>query len=245
MTIIVSTTAASTSTAQQIVNRALRLIGELASGDSPSDDEGADALQALNALIGDWSNDSLMCYAVRDETLTLATSQASYTLGPSGDLDTTRPEVIEGCYVVVSGVSYPVQVLETPQQYAAVKVKAQAGDWPLKVYYEPDVPLGTLFCYPVPNGAVEMHLLTKTPLTFYSLADTVEMPPGWDNALAFNLAIALAPEYETQPSQYVVLTARNSRRGIRNVNAIPVLAKPAFAGFRMQQQRPNILADGE
>lgn len=233
-------------TAQSLIDRAARLLGQIQSNTSLGSDESADALVALNAMLGDWANDSLMCFAVRDETLTLVTNQPSYQIGPGGDLGTTRPEEIQGCYVVISGVSYPVRVLETPQQYAAVKVKAQAGSWPNEVYYEPTMPAGTLFCYPVPSGAVEMHILTRTPLTaFAALTDTVSLPPGWENAISTNLAIAIGPEYDAEPSQAVVMMARNAKRGIRRVNAIPVLAKPAFAGFRFQQQRPNILADGE
>lgn len=42
-------------TVQQLINWALRLIGVLAAGESPTTEEGDDALAALNRIIGSWN----------------------------------------------------------------------------------------------------------------------------------------------------------------------------------------------
>ncbi len=42
-------------TAQELINGALRLIGVIAAGETPSADESADALAAFNAMIQNWN----------------------------------------------------------------------------------------------------------------------------------------------------------------------------------------------
>ena len=227
-------------TSTTLIKRAIRLLQE---GTDPSDDELDQGLEGLNAMMGTWANDGLMCYAIRDESFNITNGTRSYTIGPSGDLNTTRPVSIEGAYVIVSGVSYPVTVLETPQQYAGLPTKTQTADWPNAVYYEPDMPAGTLFCYLVPNQTVELHLLTKTPIGTLALGDTISLPPGWEDAIAYNLAIALSSEYENDPKQSVVLMARNTKRAIRKTNTIPIVAAPALSWLKARRV-VNILTDG-
>ena len=62
MTIITSAT--SPTTAQTIINGALRLLQVASSDVILTADESNDALEALNQMIDGWSNDSLMLYHV-------------------------------------------------------------------------------------------------------------------------------------------------------------------------------------
>jgi hypothetical protein len=219
MTIIVSSSTSSR-TVQDILDRAGRLINV-----TPlTDEESADALEALNAMLGDWANDDLMCYAIRDESLTLDGS-TSYSIGPSGDLDTDRPDALQGAYVVRSATSYDVTVIDA-QQYASVKTKATTSDWPDRVYYEPSMPTGTLYVYPVgTDTSAVLHLLTKTPLTAFATVDgAISLPNGWEKALASNLALEIAPEFNKEPPPSVIAMASNSKRAIRRKNSRPIRA---------------------
>ena len=63
------------------INRALRLIGAIGAGETPTDDERADALVALNAMLDTWRNEKLMCYARQDETLTMLAELVRYVAG--------------------------------------------------------------------------------------------------------------------------------------------------------------------
>jgi len=79
-------------TAQTIIDRALRLISAIASGSSPTASETADGLTALNAMIASWQLDKLNVYAYVDTSFPLTANDASYTVGPSGNFDLTpRP----------------------------------------------------------------------------------------------------------------------------------------------------------
>lgn len=218
-------------TAATIINRALKLIGAIGSGESGSADELADGLVSLNAMIDAWNNDRLMIYAVQDETLTLVNGQVSYTIGSSGNLNTTRPVKIESAFLRVSDVDYPVDVIEV-DEYNAIPDKAVTSDMVSHVYYKPSSPLGVLYVYPVPNTAQSLKLQTRVPFTaFAATSTTVALPQGYERALAYNLAIEIAPEYEKEPSGTVVRIANESLAAIKRTNSRPVMACTGLGGL--------------
>jgi hypothetical protein len=224
------------STAQDICDRA----GRLLFGKDLSVAQSADALVALNGLLGRLNNERLACFAIRDESLTLNGS-TSYTIGASGDLNTTRPVEIVSAYVVVSGTSYPVRLL-TAQQRADISLKTSTATFPTAVYYEPDMPLGTLYPYPVASSGT-LHLLTRTPLTaFAALTDTVTLPPGWDDLLSFHLTLALGPEFQVSVRPEVVQLAREAKASIKQTNSEPILATSDLSRL-FAPRRSNIITD--
>lgn len=208
-------------TIQQLVNRSLRLIKQLGSGESPTSDESTDCLMALNAMLATWNNPRVLTYACREESLTLADGDASYTIGPSGDLNTTRPVKIMAAYILQDDISHPVEIIED-DEYFAISTKATESDWPTHINYRPTMPTGTLYVWPAPNASRTLKILTPVPQGAAALADTVALPPGWEDAIAFNLAVRLAPEYETQAPADVVQLARETKRAIAYANSRPL-----------------------
>lgn len=229
-------------TVQTIVNRAARLLGEVQSNTDLPSDESADALVAINALLDSWRNDKLLCYALRDEAITLVSAQTSYTVGTGGNLATDRPVIVEAAYVLQSTNSYFVDII-TAEQYAAIPDKSTQSSWPDRIWVSETMPTATVYTYPVSNGtAATLHILTRTPvLAFAAMTDTVTLPPGWEEALASNLALALAPEYNTQPSAMVLKMATASLARLKVINSRPL---PAFTELPMlvgRTRKPNIL----
>lgn len=224
-------------TVQTIINRAGRLLGQLASNTDMGTDESADALVALNALISTFANEELMCYATQTESLTLSASTVSYTIGPGGTLSTTRPVAIEDAWVDVSSISYPVMQI-TDAEYDAIQDKTVTSDWPIKFNYRPTMSTGTLYVYQAPNATRTMKLRTRVVVAAFSaVSDSVTLPPGWEQALACGLAIALAPEYETQASPEVIQMASAAKAAIKRVNSQPIKAYtelPALVGRRVR-----------
>lgn len=207
-------------TAGSIIERSLRLLGQLPAGKTPTSDEYADGLEALNAMVDAWNNESLLCFAYQAETLTLANADASYTIGTSGDLNTTRPVEIVNAYIVEANISYPVAIMNEAE-YAGIADKTLAGDWPTHLLFRPTIASSqaTVIVWPVPNATRTMKLTTRVQVgSFASTATTVTLPPGWEKALAYNLAIDLAPEFETQPSAAVAKGAVESLAGIKRAN---------------------------
>ena len=208
-------------TGQTLVNRAMRLLGLINSGDSPTSAESDDALIAINSMLDSWRNDRLMAYALQDESLTLVAADSSYTVGSGGQLNTTRPVSIESCFCRASSLDYPVRVIQF-DEWNSIVDKTATSDIPEVVYYEPTMATGTLQVWPVPTTANVLHLTTRVPLTALVLATTVSLPPGWEEAISTNGAIAIAAEFQQQPNQAVIKMAQDSLKGIKRINSRPI-----------------------
>lgn len=205
-------------TAGSIIAGALRKLSQIGAGEVPTDDEYTDGLEALNALLDAWRNDKLMCYAMREETLPLDGGTAAYTIGPTGDLTTTRPVEIALAYIVDGGITYAVRLIDEGQ-YAAIADKATESDWPDRLLFRPTMPDADLIVWPVPNATRTLKMLTRVPFTaFADTTDAVTLPPGWERALVNNLAIEIAPEYEAQVPGSVLKAASESLAGIKRAN---------------------------
>ena len=211
-------------TAQTIIDRALRLIGAIASGESPTTDEGTDALTALNAMIDSWRNDRLMVYALSESTITLTPTDASYTIGTGGNINTTRPVKIESAFCRAGSVDFPVDVIGKAR-YDAIPDKTTTSDIPDFLYYDSAVTTGNINLWPVPTTANVLHVTMWTVLsTLAAVSTTVTLPPGYERALAYNLAIEVAPEYEKTVSQEVAKIARESLAALKKINSRQIIA---------------------
>ncbi len=216
-------------TGQQIIDRALRLLTVLSSGKAATPQESADALVALNDMISSWQLSRLSAYAHQTEVLTLVPSQGSYTIGPAGNLDTTRPAAIVVAYLRQNGEDTPVTIFSR-ELWAALPSKAELGT-PECLNYENTMPQGILQCYPVPKTAGTLHLVTRVPLTAFSLTGDLTLPPGYARAIAYNLAVELAPEWEVPVPKAVALVAIESLAAIQRANQEPVNAHQELIGL--------------
>jgi hypothetical protein len=216
-------------TAAAIIKRALRLIGAIAAGETPGASEQADGLETLNAMLDSWRTSSLAAYAMRDETLTL-TGAASYTIGPAGNLNTVRPVRIEAAYQRVDDTDYPVR-LASATAWAGLAAKSVTSDVAEWLYYEPSYPLGKLYLFPkATTGA--LHLVTMVPLTAFAASDEVALPPGYQDALTYHLAVRLALEYSRPVTAELAALARDAADKIQRVNFRAPSMVTGFEGAR-------------
>lgn len=224
MAIVVSSTSATT--ALDIIKRALRLLGVYPKGEDPDPEESADGLSSLNDLLDELSLGS-MVYAKTLDAISVAANQASVTVGPSGATVTARPiQVLDESYIAIGTQTYPLQVF-TLQEYNDIGLKAQTsiprGIWP-----QMDMPNITLTLWPVPGQDMTLNLWSQKVITsFPGLTSVVSLPPGYNKALAYLLAIDLAPEYEVEPSPTVVRGAASAKRMVAAKNfEAPMLTLP-------------------
>lgn len=228
-------------TVQVVINRAYRLLGQLNLGESADSTESANALIAINALLDSWRNESLMCYAMQDQSINLANGNTTKTIGPTGDLVTTRPTNIDDAYILYSGDSIPVKIIEYASEYVYIPDKTTTDTYPLKIAYNPEMPDGRIYMYPLPNATSVLHVITRTPVTAFALVSTtISLPPGWEDALAANLALYLAPELQVQPSPMVIGMAANTKRSIKRTNTRPIKQSDELVAIS-QPYRGNIL----
>lgn len=200
-------------TARQIITKALQKNGVLVKSEQPDADEANDALDALNMMISSWSNESILIYVRSWETFNLTGGVASYTIGTGQTFNTTRPTfIIDGYIVQSSTVNSPLSII-TDQQYNDIPDKT-VGGVPFMVNYDNGYPTGTLRFFYVPSSAYPVFLLTEKPLTTFTLDTVISLPPGWERALVYNLAVELAPEYGVGLDAAVIKIANDSKGSI-------------------------------
>lgn len=205
-------------TARRIIKRALQKNGVLTKGESPSGDEASDALDSLNDLVGSWSNDSLLIYARLSESFPLVSGQASYTIGNGGDFNTARPMQILSAFTRIGSIDYSMDAINGVA-YDGITQKDISSSIPEVIYYDGNSPLGTITIYPTPTVGT-LHIRTEKELASFTTLDTdLDLPPGWERALIYNLALELAPEYGQPVDQVVYEVAMDSLGKIKTAVA--------------------------
>lgn len=216
-------------TARELVAASLRLIGVKAAGESLEASEATDGLAALNRLLGSWSTEGLLVHARTRDSFTLTSGDGSYTFGSSGDLNSTRPTEILEAFIrdesVSPAIDYPPLKMLSLEEWSRVSQKESEGGIPRNLYDDGGYPLRTLYLHPEPTGSKKLVVHSRKPLTELATIDTsVSLPPGYDRALVYNLALDLSPEYGKTPPDSVVLIAQETKGNLKNRNhSAPVL----------------------
>lgn len=192
-------------TALTLIKGAMRSIGVIAPGDEPTNAEAQDGLEAMKMMFRHWSVKRIRIPYITQENFAL-TGANPETIGSGGTLNAVRPSAIVGAYVRDSnGVDSPLDIIEAGF-YRALSLKSLSGT-PEYLWYSPEYPLGKIYLYP--QGGTTIYLDTLKPLTDPSLiTSTVSFPPEYDEAIKFQLALRLAPEFGREPSQLVVAMAK-------------------------------------
>ena len=221
MTII--TTPTNTTTAQTIINGALRLLQVASTDVVLTADEANDALESLNQMIDGWSNESLMLYHVQREQFTCVPTRNPHSIGLGGDFNTTVPVGIEAATVTVGGVDYPIIPIDY-DDYAVIKLKTLQNVYPEYLYFDRASPvLANIYLYPVPSNASTINLYSRKPLAqFASLTDSIDLPVGYARALKYCLAVELAPEYQVSAGNDVIELAISAKAGLKRTNRRPL-----------------------
>ena len=208
-------------TAGDQINRALRLLGVLAEGETPSAAVSQDALVALNQMIDSWNTERLSVFSTQDQTFFWPTSTVSRTLGPTGDFVGNRPILIDDATYFrdpSTNVSFGIKIINQ-QQYDGIAVKTVTSTYPQVLWINMTYPNIEMYIYPVPTRLLEWHFISVQELTQpATLATQFALPPGYLRAFVYNLAMELAPEFGVEPSPQVQRIAMTSKRNIKRIN---------------------------
>lgn len=209
-------------TGRDLIEASLRLITALAPGENIEDGEAEDGLATVNRMISSWSNENLTIYAITEETFTLVANQQSYTMGSSGDFNTTRPLEIKRALLRDSTVSPSIDSpinIRTMAEWSRIPSKGVTSNYPFELYVEYTYPTATIQLYPKPTAAHTLVLYSLKELTQIStLSTSISLPPGYEEALVYNAAVRLAPEYGKNASQEIVAIALESKANIKRRN---------------------------
>lgn len=207
-------------TAGDQINAALRLIGMLAEGETPSADTSQDALAAFDQMVDSWSIERLSVFCTQDQQFVWPTNTASRTIGPTGDFVGLRPvQVDDATYFVDSdNLSFGIQQINE-DQYNGIALKNTTSSYPQVMYVNNDFPNATMFVYPVPTRTLTFHIISVQELTQpATLATTLAFPPGYLRAFKYNLACEIAAEFGVEPPPSVQRIAIASKRALKRIN---------------------------
>lgn len=215
-------------TALEIIESAFSKLGVFGSGETLSAEDAALGLRLLNRLLESWSLDNLLIYDTEQIQRTVTSGVSSFSVGPTGDEVMARPIAVLGGYVRVGNLDYPVEVLDRAQ-YNSVGDKQTAQGWPVGVYYEASMPDGRIYLAPKVGYACEIFLDVQTLLASFATAGTtVSLPPGYQRALEYNLAVEAAPDFSKEPPKTVVRLASAAKAQLKTLNvSIPVVDSEA------------------
>lgn len=213
-------------TANNIVTSGLRLIGVLAADEQPSFAEASQGLSVFNDMIDAWNADRLAIYTTRSEDFPFVNGQQSYTLGPTGDFNTARPARIDAMssillYNPTNPVEVPITMYSVSDWQTQVPVKKVSGSFPLICYDDGGFPLRTLNFWPYQiTGTINnVRIYSWQALPAQTLTSQVTFPPGYAEAIRYNLAVRLGPEFAAPASSTVITLAIDSLAKIKTMNA--------------------------
>ena len=208
-------------TAGDQINGALRLLGVLAEGETPSAATSQDALTALNQMIDSWNTERLAVFSTQDQVFSWLPGNISRTLGPTGDFVGNRPILLDDATYFkdpASGISYGIKIINQ-QQYDGIAVKTVTSTYPQVIWVNMSYPDIEMYVYPVPTKTLEWHFVSVEELTQPALLSTpLAFPPGYLRAFRYNLACEFAPEFGIEPPPTVSRIAMASKRNLKRIN---------------------------
>ena len=231
-------------TAADQINGALRLIGMLAEGETPSAATAQDSLAALNQMIDSWNTERLSTFSTQDQVFTWPVNTIHRTLGPTGDFVGNRPILLDDSTYFIdpsNGISFGIKIINQ-QQYDGIAVKTVTSTYPQVMWINMDYPNIDMYVYPVPTKALEWHFISVTELDQpASLSTQLAFPPGYLRAFKYNLACEIANEFGVEPPPNVARIAMTSKRNLKRINnPDDIMSLPySIVGTR---QRFNIFA---
>jgi len=212
-------------------------------------------------MLDAWNTDRLNIFTVGQGTYALTGAVQKYAIGPTAGapFNVNRPVLIQSAAIVVPGTTIRERMdIYTSARWAAIKELGLTGVLPDKLYCDYAAPNANLYVHPIPSGTPTIEIYSWSALAaFVTLQDLIAFPPGYIEAIIYNLAIKLAPEYGQQADQLVIVTAQSSKQAMRDLNQqmlrdaagdsavgqLPVIGEPLPQQMPMvqqpQQQQPG------
>jgi hypothetical protein len=173
-------------------------------------------LRKLNTLIDLWNAQREAIYATQAREFTLVPGLAPHTIGPAGATFTVsqRPVAIDGAsFIYETGstpVYTPILVRDMPW-WDAQPIPGLATSVQTDVAYNPTVPLGELYFWPVPTTQARVSLFMRAVLAEVTLTDHVTLPPGYRAAVTLTLAEDIATAFGRDVPAKTEQRAREAR----------------------------------
>lgn len=201
-----------------LISAALRVAGAIAQGEIPSATQVSEASDALNMMVKAFQADGMPLWAIKEYNVPLTASTASYEIGLGKTVNIPKPLKVIGAMLrnTTTNLDIPMRQL-TRAEYNLLGTKTSEGT-PVQYWYDPQGTYGVLTVFQVPSSTVAannvVRIVYQRPYEdFDASTDEPDFPQEWFEALKFNLADRLAPEYglSIQERQDIKARARESK----------------------------------
>ena len=182
-------------TRTELSTSALRKLGVIAQGQTPSSDDLTNAAMALNMAIAELRAIGMPLWKRTSYTWTPTTSQ--YSIGIGMTIDENAPLKMYQAYRVDSGSTskIPVEIISNTDFNM---LPTNTGAPPLKLNYDPRVNYGYINLWPTPSSTntAAITIIYQAPYDYLTGAsDTLDFPEEWYSAIVYKTAVLLAPEW--------------------------------------------------
>lgn len=182
----------------QFIAASLRKLNVLAAGQTPSVEDYDNGTLAFNALIGQYRALGMPLWARNTYSFSPVLNTVNYNIGTGQTLNTPYPVRMLQAFRQDSGNTTKIQ-MEVVPNYNFNLFPTSSGGMPIQLTYQPKVNFGTISLWPTPDATAVTSTVTivyQRPTEYMGgLNDTLDMPEEWYNAIIYNLAVLLAPEW--------------------------------------------------
>jgi hypothetical protein len=234
-----------------VISYSMRISGVLGVGQTPLPQDTADGLLALRMMLTQWRQKRWIVFRIDNVIFPLVWGKQTYTIGSStvnplpeiAVPGSWRPANIQSCFLrqnVGSGpnsypIDFPMRILPSRQSYDQLSLKFLQS-WPSAIYYDPTIPNGTLYIWPVPvQELFSLYIAYQQAIDAPAFiepdtsADTDDyLPQETNEAIVYNLALRLAINYKLPPDPALGQAAKASLNTLRQANfALRTLEMPS------------------
>ena len=174
-----------------LIKGALRKCGVLAEGETPSTESITNCTQALNNIVVRFSTLGMPLWKRIELPITIVASTKDYTIANS--LKVAQVILKD----VIGGTQY---ALINKSRYDYNRLPNTTTGTPVHYTFNPNLENGTLTIWPTPDAGAAtskslMVVYQKEFDGFVSATDTPDFPSYWTDAIVYELAVNIAPEY--------------------------------------------------
>jgi hypothetical protein len=180
-------------TRDQIITAAIRKLGGIAEGQTPSAQNLADGQVALNGVIAQLKAIGMPLWARSEYTFTPTTS--TYTIGTGYTLSTVYPVRMLQAYRTENSTKIGMEIVAR-EDFNTLPSNSTGS--PIKLNYRPYINYGSISLWPTPSSTntATVTIVYQRPYEYFTAGtETMDFPEEWYNAVIYHTAVRLAPEW--------------------------------------------------
>lgn len=181
-------------TVSDVISDALAKLYILEGGTTPDATSAATALRGLRNMLRTWAVDGVRLWLDAEQAITPVAGTATYTL-------TVRTLEVKQAFRRNAGSDTPIRLISR-EEYNRLPNKASTGN-PFAMWVDRDRTSTSVTLYPVPDAASAandtIYVTGKQQIQDVTDgAQDIDIPPEWSEALVYNLAVRLAPDFNVE-----------------------------------------------